>query len=517
MTKVCLYSRYSTSGQDRTSTAAQLADAEALAAREGLAVVATFSDEERSRYDDGRPAYQKMLASLQRGEFAGIVAAETSRISGNPAELHRLVAELRFREQFLLTVDGIDTRDETSEILLAVKSAIDSMEGRKTGVRTYRSLRERHKEGHAAGGRTYGYGLVPDGDYKRRVVDQAQAEIVREIFERYANGESAKTIVRSLNERRVPSPGAAWKSLKRRAVGWSHTTVLGSYAHASGILRNSIYVGRTTWNKVKGKKVPGTDRRIQKRRPESEWIEYHDERLRIVSEELWLAVQARLATARRRNHATNLRGRPARHLLTGFLVCGVCGAAYVVRNGRHYTCSSQTNGRDSFCTQRRYLGHKAAGAELINGIMAQLSEPGVELEYAGAAQDEAGTLIQSAGQGTDDVAALDRQIADLADTIIAVGKSDGLTTKLRELERRKRALTQRTANVSRPVIGAVEEWRTVVANLRSLADYSTPGELEIARARLAEYVDEVVITEQPDGVFGRVKLAGYKGGAQERT
>ena len=76
--------------------------------------------------------------------------------------------------------------------------------------------------------------------------------------------------MRDLNERRMPSPGSAWQGLKRRRVGWSHTTLLGSHAHASGILRNGIYTGLATWNKLTGRKVPGTGRRIQKRRPKSE-------------------------------------------------------------------------------------------------------------------------------------------------------------------------------------------------------------------------------------------------------
>jgi len=204
-----------------------------------------------------------MLQRLKRGEFVGIVTDETSRVTRNQSELHRLVAELRFRNQFLITCDGIDTRSEASEIVPSVKAAVDAMEGKKIGYRTYRSLRERHKDGHCSGGRIYGYGIVSDGDYKRRVPNPEQAAIVLEIFERYAKGESAKTIVRDLNERRIPSPGSAWKGLKRRSVGWVHTTVLGSYSKGSGILRNPTYAGLATWNKRAGKKVPGTGRGIR--------------------------------------------------------------------------------------------------------------------------------------------------------------------------------------------------------------------------------------------------------------
>lgn len=513
--KVAIYARYSTELQDRTSIAGQVANCEALAGREGLDVVARFHDEARSRYDDRRPGYQTMLEALKRGEFAGIVCDETSRATGNQAELHRLAAELRFRDQFLITCDGIDTREESSELVLAVKAAVDAMEGKKIGYRTYRSLRERHREGHCAGGRVYGYSIAPDGDYKRRVVDVEQAAVVLEIFTRYANGESAKTIARSLNERRVPSPGAVWQMKKRRAAGWPHTTILGSFTKASGILRNPIYIGRAMWNKRRGKKVPGTHQRIQKRRPDAEWIEHRDEALRVVSDELWHRVQARLQRTRSNAHAANLRGRPARHLLSGLLVCNGCGAHYVVRNGRAYTCSSLSNGRDSFCTQRTYLPRAEVESQLLAGIKAQLSNPKVVKDRT--------RRIQAASQAPAtnhqaELAALERQIADLADTIVAVGKSDGLTAKLRELEKQKRALAHQPPPVAVLMAGAADQWRDLVANLDQIGKYAQPDELELARTIVHDYIGEVSVVEDVAGVYGLVRMsngAGYKAGAQD--
>lgn len=345
--KAAVYARYSTDLQDKTSIAGQIANCEALASREGLSVVSQYQDEGQSGNDDNRPGYQAMLAALKRGEFVGIVCDETSRITRNQAELHRLVAELRFRDQFLITCDGIDSREESSEIVLSVKAAIDAMEGRKIAYRTYRSLRERHKDGHSAGGRVYGYRSVEDGDYKRRVIESEQAEVVREIFERYAAGEGAKRIARDLNERGIPSPGSYWKRRVRRADGWMHTTILGSYTKATGILRNPIYRGCVTWNRRKAKKVPGTAQRIMRKRPDGEWMEYQDESLRIVSDATWKNVQERLRAARARAHHRNKGGRPARYLLSGLMTCGSCGGHYVLRDGRAYACSSTSNGRDS--------------------------------------------------------------------------------------------------------------------------------------------------------------------------
>lgn len=180
--KVAIYSRYSTDLQDKTSIDVQIANCEALAARENLRVVATYADKGISGNDDSRPEYQRLLADLQEEKFAGIVCDETSRITRNQSELHRLVAELNFRDHFLISGDGIDTRSEFSELLLSVKAAVDAMEGRKIGYRTYRSLRERHNGGHGAGGKIYGYTSEQDGDYRKQIQDSEQASVVLEIL-----------------------------------------------------------------------------------------------------------------------------------------------------------------------------------------------------------------------------------------------------------------------------------------------------------------------------------------------
>lgn len=74
MSKAAIYARYSTDQQDKTSIDGQISNCEALAAREGLKCVATFTDEGISGNDDSRPQYQSMLP----GEEAPIHGLPTS-------------------------------------------------------------------------------------------------------------------------------------------------------------------------------------------------------------------------------------------------------------------------------------------------------------------------------------------------------------------------------------------------------------------------------------------------------
>jgi hypothetical protein len=133
----------------------------------------------------------------------------------------------------------------------------------------------------------------------------------------------------------------------------------------------------------------------------------------------------------------------------------------------------------------------------------QLSAPAAEPAHVRRVEAERRKLDRGSEKSAPEIALLDRQIADLAATIVEVGRSDGLTAKLRELEARKRDLAlQRSAGAPRFLNGAAEEWRRIVANLAWLGDVSTPDELEEARTLLADLIGEVAVVERPDGVVG---------------
>ena len=165
-----------------------------------------------------------------------------------------------------------------------------------------------------------------------------------------------------------------------------------------------------------------------------------------------------------------------------------------------------------------YLPRAEVETTLLHGIKAQSLAPKVvkererQIRIAARKPTEPDPKVE--------LAAINRQIAALADTIIAVGKSEVFAAKLRELEKQKGALAQRAPSAPAWTTGAAEQRRELVANLENLAKYARPDEMEIARAVIHDYVGEVSVVEDARGVYGLVRMsngAGYKSGAQERT
>src|SRR5713226_5837410 len=95
------------------------------------------------------------------------------------------------------------------------------------------------------------------------------------------------------------------------------------------MLRNELYRGVRVWNRTVKTRNPETGRKVSKARPKEEWERVEVPKLRIVAEDLWNAVQARIVHVNANQGATRLGGmnRTAAsrsYLFSGLLVCGEC-------------------------------------------------------------------------------------------------------------------------------------------------------------------------------------------------
>jgi site-specific DNA recombinase len=217
-----------------------------------------------------------------------------------------------------------------------VTAFADEMEREKARQRTHDALVRKARAGYVAGGSTYGYDnvevTIPDpvtGRAKRlhveRRINETEAAVIREIYEKAASGWGTRRIAHDLNARGIPAPPPQRAGRPR---AWAPSTL---YA----MLTRSLYRGEITWNRTRKRDAWGLKR--QTGRAESEWVQLALPDLRIVPEPLWQAVRERFRDTRASYlRATNgqLWGRPAngiesRYLLTGLAQCGRCGGSLI--------------------------------------------------------------------------------------------------------------------------------------------------------------------------------------------
>jgi site-specific DNA recombinase len=145
---------------------------------------------------------------------------------------------------------------------------------------------------------------------------------VLRIFESFANGRSPRAIAKDLNADSVSGPDGR---------PWLDTTLRGHAARGTGLLRNELYAGRLVWNKQRYVKDPETGKRLARPNPRDQWVIQSVPELQIVPDTLWERVQQRLGEIAASANVQAIRktafwkARRPKHLLTGRILCGICG------------------------------------------------------------------------------------------------------------------------------------------------------------------------------------------------
>jgi site-specific DNA recombinase len=491
------YARYSTDKQTEASIADQQRRCHEYAARHGLQIAADFVDEGISGGALGnRPGVQQALAALKPGDV--LLVVDLTRISRSQ-ELAPLLDRLRFRGARVVGVlDGFDSNAPQARMQAGLSGLMSDEFRASIRARTHSALEMRAKMKAATGGRAYGY------DATGQVIEH-EANIVREIFSRFADGDSMKAIASDLNVRGVPSPGAGWKRVERRADGrW-----LVSALHA--MLHNERYTGRLVWNRSVWVKDPDSGRRSRRERPEAEWIV--SDCPRIVAPGTWQAAAARLrarATGERKGHGLR------RFLLSGILVCEACGSKLIAtgsesHGGRRYVCGLHHGGGDAACHVSASARVDVCEQILVNPIREKvLSARAVDFaveEYRKLYRAERAREV--CGVSTE-VAELGAEIADLEALIAArPARADTLRRAVEEL-RERQAKAQRAAWRRAQGAAAPNEWplesdyRAAVARM---AEVLRGQNIEAAQAVVRGFLGEVPCFQRDEYLVARAAFS----------
>ncbi|MGH9522805.1 MAG: recombinase family protein [Terriglobales bacterium] len=336
--RAAIYSRFSTDKQTESSIADQVRVCREYAEKNELTVDHLFEDQGISGAAIGnRPGCVAMLEAAKARAFDVLLVMDTSRLSRSSADLSKIADRLVFMGLRIVAVheQGADTARDGWELYFGLSGLMGQQFRKMTAKKTHTALESRARKGAPTGGRCFGY------TSKNELVD-IEAAVVREIFERYALGESYRAIARDLNGRGAPSPkGRKWYV---------------SALHA--LIHNERYMGRLVWNQSRWMKDPDSGKRSRLERPPSEWITAEREDLRLVSDETWQRARARDTPATYGSH----QARP-KYPLSGLLLCAECR--------RTMTLCGGTNSR-GYGSQRyicaSYREHGAVGCSNSVGV-----------------------------------------------------------------------------------------------------------------------------------------------------
>lgn len=316
--KAVIYARYSSDNQREESIEGQLRECMEYAERNGITVINTYIDRALSAKTDNRPNFQKMIKDSYKGLFDLVIVWKLDRFARNRYDSANYKTILK--KNGVKVISARETIAEGSEgiLLESVLEGFAEYFSADLAEKVTRGMEENAlKCMNNGSGIPLGY-YVDDTQHLQ--IDEKKAPFVKEIFQRFAEGEMIKTIISELNAR---GARISYKLKKSRKEVKTCERPL-SYNTVRRILSNRKYIGEYKFKDIViPNGVPA-----------------------IVEQELFDKVQRRLEQNKK---------APAKHkaeddyLLTTKLFCGKCkammvgecGTSHTEKTYRYYKCVNQ--------------------------------------------------------------------------------------------------------------------------------------------------------------------------------
>jgi DNA invertase Pin-like site-specific DNA recombinase len=507
--RAVIYARKSQAQDDTaeelTSVERQIAGAREWIASRGWELVEVFTDPGVSgALFAGRPGFQHMLAAAERGEFECVVLYALDRFGRDGRQtmeaLHRL-ADLGVAVWDFSTGQVVDLDSFEGRITATLRAEFAAQERERARKRTRDALRDRAAAGKPTGRVAFGYRAARDEEGNPSVVPGPGAEVVREIFRRFATGEGFNTIARWLNTSGRPSP------LGR--VKWSSTTV-------RFVIRNPIYRGEKVWGVravvygsklgkpaeiARGKKAGVLREKGQKATRPGDWIRTSVPQLRLIDPDTSARVDARLRELGDLYAQAKERGRAPQkahghYLLSGgMLICPQCGGNFEARHGTSwggrgvYVCGTRRR-NPGVCSNKLVLPIVEMDAIVLHQLEDEVLSPryiNQLVSLVGDAPDETERL-------TADKTKLQVEIGRLLDSIAEGVPARTVAPKIKEREaqiaklevalRRPRPVSINKMKLRPALEQKTAEWREVLR-----------GEPRVARLLLRRLIGPITLWE----------------------
>lgn len=450
---VACYCRVSTENQiENYSIDEQKERLEAFCKAKGWSKPVMFVDPGFSGGTLERPALRNLLNDVKRGKFQTVVVYKLDRLSRSQKDTLYLIEDVfnKYNVSFVSVCENFDTGTPFGKAMIGILSVFAQLEKDQITERFTMGRIGRAKNGlfHGGGNAPTGYDYI-DG---RLIVNELEAVQVREVFDRFLNGESIHSIQRSMHE---------------KYGGWeTHTRVY-------NILKNSVYIGKV--------KFGGE--------------EYDGEHKPIIPDKTFFETQLLMS----KHSSENAQKTPfrANFLLSGLIFCGNCGARYHGNHG-YYKCYSRAKSDKKYIIDPDCKNPNLKISELDDFIRSEITRAAVNPSKildgipAEPKSDDKLTFKKRLAEITEQ----QNKLIDLYQT--AGITLESVTGRLRELESERAILEKQLDELPRIGIDKRAEW---LHNLALCDELLKTSDTTTGRMYVASVIERVTIAPS-----GEVKI-----------
>ncbi len=153
-----------------------------------------------------RAEFDELLLDIRDGVIDKLFITELSRLDRAEEAESYYIKEQLVKNKIELYENGIkfDLSDIYVDAMYSIRKVFDRLERKQLALRTKRGLKNKRDKGESVFSRLYGYRLEDSGyGNKKWVIEESEANVIKEIYKLFLSGSSFKKIKENLNERLI--------------------------------------------------------------------------------------------------------------------------------------------------------------------------------------------------------------------------------------------------------------------------------------------------------------------------
>lgn len=307
---VVAYMRYSSNNQNYNSIEYQKEHILAYCFKHNLQLIDSYIDEGYSGTNDNRPDFQKLMAEVQtHPKWKKVLIYDFSRFARNKTDASRYTDLLSDNDISLISVTQEFGNSPEGELLVGLMHLINEFYSKNNAKHTHAGMKAKAEQGKHCGGKPpLGYDLDENNFL---IINEYEAQIVREIFDMYLLNYSYSRMAEILNEK-------GYRTKKDKPFNKNSF---------SSILSQKKYIGTFSWNKQRAKNSKGKHN-SHALKPEEERVYKENGCPQIISTEQFEKVQEKMAS----NQSGYASSKCRHHYMLSslkILKCAECGSLMI--------------------------------------------------------------------------------------------------------------------------------------------------------------------------------------------
>ncbi len=307
-----------------------------------------------------REGFNRMVRDALDGKIDLILTKSVSRFARNTVDALTIIRKLKEKGiEVYFEKENIRTLDAKGEMMITLMSSLAQEESRSISENVTWGKRRAMEEGKFSMVYKYFLGYEKGEDGLPKIVE-SEAAIVREIYRRFLDGKTVRSIAEYLTDQKIPTPKGKEK--------WSVSTIM-------SILQNEKYKGDALLQKTYT--ADFLTKNIKKNKGEVPQYYIQNSHPAIISQGTFELVQQEIER-RRPNRRQLYRNSP----FAAKIICAECGGFYGRKvwhsNSEKYRksiwrCNNKYSNKEDVCATPNLLEEEISGAFVtaVNQLLAQ--------------------------------------------------------------------------------------------------------------------------------------------------